>query len=250
MTIEQNYENTTGTLVVHLADLNTIARRASVVLCMLCIFWSFSADHIISAWLDYIPLQTGPNNENISVYGPFAWIQMRWSVVILLSIVTMMPMLSIQIYKFARSGLYPLERNWFTAVLFLTTTMVPVSIIIIWAFGLPALFEFTRISGNPEGVLVRYDAASIFSLGIGATWLLVVWSVTTITLCLSRIYGMVSSGKTRFRNRLLVISSGTLILTLPLEYDGLKIIIAIISVVISDALSNTIPVRQHIGPLM
>jgi hypothetical protein len=99
-------------------------------------------------------------------------------------------------------------------------------------------------------VLVRYDAASIFSLGIGATWLLVVWSVTTITLCLSRIYGMVSSGKTRFRNRLLVISSGTLILTLPLEYDGLKIIIAIISVVISDALSNTIPVRQHIGPLM
>ena len=250
MTIEQNYDNATDTLVVHLADLNKIARKASVVLCLLCIFWSLSVDHIISAWLDFIPLQTGPNNENITVYGPFDWIQMRWSVVILLSIVTMMPMLSIQIYKFASSGLYSLERNWLIAVLFLTTTMVPVSIIIIWAFGLPALFEFTRISGNPAGVLVRYDAASIFSLGLGATWLLVVWSVTTITLCLSRIYGLVSSGKTRFRNRLLAISSGTLILTLPLEYDGLKIIIAIFSAVISDALSNTIPVRRHIGPLM
>jgi Sec-independent protein secretion pathway component TatC len=154
--------------------------------------------------------------------------------------------MSIMTYNFAKPGLYHRERNWLTAVLIFTTTVVPVSILFIWAFGLPALYDISLSHGTPEGVLVRYDAASVFSLGLGATWVLVVWSVTTVTLSLSRIFGMVYSGKTRFRNRMLAISTGVIILTLPVEYDGLKVVIAILTALTAEKLSQTAPVKMDL----
>jgi len=241
---EQNHSLDHRRYVVHLEELNAIARKSAFVLLLLCIFWSLTANQVLSIWLEIVPLPTGPNNENLSVYGPFDWIQMRWSVVILLSMVTMLPMLSVSTYNFAKTGLYSRERSWLTAVLLITTTIVPISIVIIWVIGIPTLFEISSTFGTPDGVFVRYDAASIFSIGLGITWVLVVWSVTTIVLSLSRVFGMVSSGKTRFRNRLLAISSGVIILTLPDEYEGLKFIIAIMMAFSADMISQTSPVKM------
>tara|TARA_B100001559_G_C16447790_1_gene597642 strand:+ start:314 stop:559 length:246 start_codon:yes stop_codon:yes gene_type:complete len=75
------------------------------------------------------------------------------------------------------------------------------------------------------------------------SWVLVVWSMTTISLSLTRIFGMINNGQTRFRKRLLAISTGVIILTLPIEFDGLKIIIGIISAILADFVSGTMPVR-------
>ena len=232
------------TIEYHLKELNEILRKSAFAFCIFCIFWSFSANQVISIWLDASPLPLGPNNENLSVYGPFDWIQMRWSLVILFSMVTLLPLLSTQIYKFAKSGLYPRERNWLTALLFITTTFVPVIILAIWAIGLPALFEFSVSHGTPEGTLTRYDARSVFSIGLGITWVLVIWSITTITLSLTRIFGMVTpSGKIRFRNRLLAISAGILVLTLPMEYDGLRLLIAFITCFLANSISRAAPMK-------
>ena len=230
----------------HFEELHTLARKSAFLFIFLCIIWSFVCDQAISLWLEKSPLPAGPNNENLAIFEPFDWIHIRWSLVMLLSIVSIMPLVSVMSYKFAKPGLYPRERKWLISVLILTTAMVPISILVIWAFGLPALFDFSMSHTVPESVLVRYDAASIFSLGLGATWVLVVWSVTTTTLSLSRIFGMVHSGKARFRNRLLAISSWIVILTLPVEYDGLKILIAILIALSADKVSQTAPVKMEL----
>ena len=242
--LEQNPENVIHSH--HLEELHSIARKSALLFLIICIIWSFVCNQAIFLWLDKSPLPVGPNNENLAVFEPFDWIQIRWSIVMLLSIVSILPLMSVMSYKFAKPGLYPRERKWLISVLILTTAMVPISIFIIWAFGLPALFDLSMSHGVPEGVLVRYDAASIFSLGLGATWVLVVWSVTTTTLSLSRIFGMVHSGKTRFRNRMLAISSGIIILTLPVEYDGLKIVIAIMTALSAEMVSQTAPVKMEL----
>ena len=75
------------------------------------------------------------------------------------------------------------------------------------------------------------------------SWVLVIWSVTTISLSLTRMFGMVKNGKPRFRKRLLAISSGAIILTLPIEFDGLKILIAILSLLSANLVSNSFPGR-------
>ena len=227
----------------HLRELNTIARRISFTLIIVWIFWSLSIDNMMTNWLSVLPLETGPNNENMSIYGPYEWLQLRWAAVILLGLLSLLPLISIQAYLFARPGLYPSERNWLISVLILTTTITPLVIFLIWYQGLPILFELSEASGRPDGVLVRYDASSIFSIGLALSWVLVIWSVTTIFLSLTKIYGMINNGEIRFRKRLLAISTGVIILTLPIEFDGLKIMIAILSAIISDFVSNSMPVR-------
>jgi hypothetical protein len=57
---------------------------------------------------------------------------------------------------------------------------------------------------------------------------------------------MVYSGKTRFRNRMLAISTGVIILTLPVEYDGLKIVIAILTALSAEMVSQTAPVKMEL----
>ena len=227
----------------HLRELNIISRKISFALIIMCVFWSFSIDNMITHWLGILPLETGPNNEKMSIYGPFEWLQLRWAAVILLALLSLLPLISIQSYSFASPGLYPTERNWLVSVLILTTTIIPIVIFLIWYQGIPILFELSEASGRPDGVLVRYDAYSIFSIGMAISWVLVVWSMTTISLSLTRIFGMINNGQTRFRKRLLAISTGVIILTLPIEFDGLKIIIGIISAILADFVSGTMPVR-------
>ena len=197
---------------------------------------------MISWWLNNSPLELGPNNENLSIYGPFEWIQIRWGIVILISLISILPLLSILLYRFARPGLYRRERNWFSTVLFVTTSVIPLVIFFLWVYGIPYLIKFSLHLGTPEGVYVRYDATSLLSLGMGISWVLVVWSLSVITLSLTRIFGMIKNGQTRFRNRMFAISSGTLILTLPIEFEGMKIIIALSVALSADYFSRTAPI--------
>ncbi len=246
MSAEQYHEFRIVNHSEHFVELHSIAKKSVFLFLTICVIWSFIADQVISLWLASSSLPTGPNNENLAIFGPFDWIQIRWSIVMVLAIVTILPVLAILSYNFAKPGLYHRERHWLTAVLVLTTIIVPASILLIWIIGLPALIEISISYGTPEGVLVRYDAASIFSIGLGATWVLVIWSVTTIILSLSRIFGMVYSGKTRFRNRILAISTGTIILTLPVEYDGLKILIALMTSLLAETVSKSAPVKMKL----
>ena len=227
----------------HLRDLNTIARRISFALIIMCLFWSFSIDHMITHWLGALSFDTIPNQENMSIYGPFDWLNLRWTAVILLAFLSLLPLISIQAYLFARSGLYPSERIWLISVLILTTIVIPIVIFLIWYQGLQFLFFLSETSGRPDGVFVRYDASSIFSIGIAISWVLGIWSVTTISLSLTRIFGITNNGELKFRKRLLAISTSVIILTLPIEFDGLKIIIAILSTILADLVSSSIPVR-------
>ena len=227
----------------HLRDLNTIARRISFALIIMCLFWSFPIDHMITHWLGALSFDTIPNQENMSIYGPFDWLNLRWTAVIILAFLSLLPLISIQAYLFARPGLYPSERIWLISVLILTTIVIPIVIFLIWYQGLQFLFFLSETSGRPDGVLVRYDASSIFSIGIAISWVLGIWSVTTISLSLTRIFGITNNGELKFRKRLLAISTSVIILTLPIEFDGLRIIIAILSIILADLVSSSIPVR-------
>tara|TARA_B100000945_G_C20284772_1_gene550443 strand:+ start:84 stop:845 length:762 start_codon:yes stop_codon:yes gene_type:complete len=226
----------------HFFELNNVARICSLFLCTFCVFWSFLVDDIISWWLYNTPLELGPNNENLSLYGPFEWIQIRWGVVILLSLVSILPLLSFLLYRFASPGLYQREKNWLSAVLFVATTIIPLVIYCLWVYGIPYLIQISIYIGSPEDVYVRYDAASLLSFGLGVSWVLVIWSFSVIILSLTRIFGMIKNGQTRFRNRILAITAGILILTLPMEFDGIKILIGLTVAITADYFSRTAPI--------
>ena len=112
----------------------------------------------------------------------------------------------------------------------------------IWTIGLPAIFDLGFKLGVPGTVGIRYDARALFSLAIGLSWILVIWSVTLVALTMTRVFGLVSNGKSRFRNRIFAISAGILILSLPVEYDGLRLLISISVVIVADYFSRLVQI--------
>ena len=237
-----HYDSLSG----HLNDVHHIARISAFIFALLCIFWSFMIGDLVQEWLSYIPVETGPTNENLSIYGPFDWIEIRLGIVIMASLTTMLPIFSTQLYRYSKPALYPRERNWLISILVLSTTIAPLSIIAVWIIGTPIFFEFAIDNGTNDALLVRYDAASVTSIALGLSWILVIWSITTICLCMTRIFGFVVEGSSRFRYRLLAISSGILILTLPIEFDGLRLLISALVVISADLISRTSPVAMPI----
>lgn len=223
----------------HFTELHTIFRSSTKLLLLAMIAWTYTSDSLLILWLDTLPL--GAASMNLSVYSPFDWLEVRWSVAILLSIFTIMPYTSFKLQKFARPGMLPRERTWLAMILGISTVLIPVIIIICWVYLLPLLVETAQYADRLDDVGSRYDANALFRFTLGLSWVMVCAMLATVTLSLARLLGLVERGETRFRVRLLLIFGGLLIITLPAEYDGLRLLIAVAAMLTADRLSRTIP---------
>ena len=223
----------------HLTELYSILRQSVLLILITSILWGYASDSLMASWLDSLPL--GSSSMDLSIYSPFDWIEMSWAISILLSIFTVMPLLSIRLQRFASPGLLPSERTWFSAVLAFCTFVLPLATILLWWLAFPVLFEAVLAADTLDGVGSRYDAASIFGLAIGVSWIIVCIILATVTLSLARLLGMVEEGHTRLRNRVLAILGGTLILSLPSEFEGLKILLALAAMSFAETISSSLP---------
>ena len=221
----------------HFTELHKIFRSSIILLLLAMIAWAYSSDSLMLLWLDSLPL--GATSMNLSVYSPFDWLEIRWSMAILLAIVTIMPFTSLKLQRFANPGLLPRERTWLALILGFSTVLIPVVIIICWVYLLPLLVEAVQYVDHLENVGSRYDASALFRFTLGLSWVMVCAMLTTVTLSMARLLGLVERGEIRFR--LLLIFGGLLILTLPSEYEGLRLLIAVAAMLTADRLSSTLP---------
>jgi len=223
----------------HISELHGIIKASTVLMLIAMIAWSYGSVSLMQLWLDSLPL--GAASMNLSLYSPFDWLEIRWSITILLSILTVMPFLSLRLQGFARPGLLPRERSWLALILSISTVLVPVIVILCWAYLLPLLVETAQAADSLGEVGSRYDASALFRLTLGISWGLVCTMLATVTLSMARLLGLVERGETRFRVRLLVVFGGLLVLTLPAEYEGLRLLIAVAAMLSADRLSATLP---------
>ncbi len=223
----------------HLSELYSIFRQSILMVLGISLLWALNSDSLMTLWLDTLPLEN--TSHNLTIYSPFDWIEMKWAISILLSILSVMPLLSIRLQKFASPGLFPNERTWFNLVLLFCSLFLPILIILLWWIGFPVLVDLALAADELDGVSSRYDAASIIGLAIGISWIVVCVIIATVTLSLARLLGMVEDGRTKFRNRFLAILGGILILTLPSEFEGLRVFLALGAMMIADRISSSLP---------
>lgn len=223
----------------HFSELHSIIRASTVLMLVVMLAWSYGTDSLMRLWLDSLPM--GAASMNLSLYSPFDWLEIRWSLAILLSILTVMPYFSVRLQRFARPGLLPRERSWLALILGFSTVMVPMIVILCWSYLLPVLVEAAQTADSLGDVGSRYDAAALFRLTLGLSWVLVCTMLATVTLSMARLLGLVECGETRFRLRLLLVFGGLLVLTLPAEYEGLRLLIAVAAMLSADRLSATLP---------
>ena len=159
-----------------------------------------------------------------------------------------LPYTTLKIRSFALPGLYTREKKWFTFSLFFSGVIIPVILYLTWFVAIPFLVnyfdEISMIKGGEDIVSARYDAVSIISLGIGFSWVLVIGVLTTLVLSMSRFFGMVVDNESRIRIRILLISFSLVLLSLPKTYDGLRIIISLLTVFFADSISRLTPIFE------
>lgn len=226
----------------HLSEFHSIFRITSIFLILSSALWSTVSTSMISDWV----FAASPESHNsvMSLYSPMDWIGVRWTLILLLSALSVLPIFSILIYRFSRVGLYKDERRWLATLLLTFSTVAPLLTVAIWTWGISAIFSVSEEIGSINGVEEMYDVSQIVELSVGLTWVVLIVTLTSLALAFSR--SILSSGEeeTRFRMRLMIISTGLLILTLPVVYDGLRIVIAASAIYSADLFSKIVPIRE------
>jgi Sec-independent protein secretion pathway component TatC len=240
------YQNKKMTFSEHFSELFKIIRFSALGVVMASIFLSFYIDDILGNWLDSLSLDA--DNFVFSVYSPYDWIDTKWALLLIFSIAMVLPYTTYKIRNFALPGLYDGEKKWFTFSLLFSGVIIPILLYLIWFIALPFLVNYFDEVGMVEGgnniVSARYDAVSIISLGIGVSWILVIGTLTTLVLSMSRFFGMVTDNESRIRIRILLICFSLVLLSLPSTYEGLRIIISLMTVLFADSISRLTPIFE------
>ncbi len=226
----------------HFSELHSVFRKTSLFLLIFAALWSTISTSTIGDWV--LAASSESNESAMSLYSPMDWIGVRWTLILLLSSVSVLPIFSILIYRFSRTGLYVDERRWLATLLSIFSIIAPLLTVVIWTWGISAIFSVSEEIGSINGVEEMYDVSKVVEISLGMTWVVLIVTLTSLALALSRL--ILSSGgeETRFRIRLMLMSAGMLILTLPLVYDGLRIVIAVLAIFAADQFSKLMPVRE------
>ena len=220
----------------HLEDLHSMIRRATFVFLIASAITTIWIETILYDWA----LSQSPSGA-LSVYGPYDWIEMRFMAVIIIASVFTLPFFSLDLRIFANTGLLPNEKRWLDSYLILNAIIVPGILYWVWFSMIPNYIQTGIELDSITSVIPRYDASEIFALASGISWILILTFTSTLFLSLSRLFGLVEEGRSRFRNRVYGILGGLLILTLPEIFEGLRILIAISVLVIAEVISRTVP---------
>ena len=241
MPVRQHSE-TDGKTHNHFSEFHSVFRKTALFLLVFAALWSTISTSMIGDWV----LAASPEgNESVmSLYSPMDWVGVRWTLILLLSSISVLPIFSILIYRFSRSGLYGDERRWLATLLSIFSIIAPFLTVAIWTWGISAIFSVSEEIGAINGVEEMYDVSMVVELSLGMTWVVLIITLTSLALAFSRfILSSVGEG-TRFRIRLMLMSTGILILTLPVVYDGLRVIIAVSAIIAADQFSKLMPVRE------
>ena len=226
----------------HFEELHSVIRRGVFVFLISSAVTTIWIETILNNWVH----SQSPSGA-LSVYGPYDWVEMRFMAVIIISSVVSLPFFSIDLRVFANDGLLKNEKKWLDSYLVLNALIVPSILYWVWFSMIPKYIEASIQLDSISSVTPRYDASEIFGLASGISWILILFFTSTLFLSLSRLFGLVEQGRSRFRNRIFGIVGGLLILTLPDIFEGLKIIISITVLIIAESISRTVP-EGPLGP--
>ena len=227
----------------HFQDLYSIIRSTLILVAMFSILWALASTVLLTEWTHSFTFND--DSKSLVIYSPFEWVEIKWSFSILMSMITVIPILSFMVLRFAKPGLYPHEYKWLGRALLINSFVLPILIFVIWFWLIPEMANTASSLSEINNIIPRYDVAEITKLAIGITWVTVVWVVLFNSLTIIRFTNGEIGIYEWARPRLIVICLGLLILTLPSTFDGLRILISASVTFSCDFASKLVPLSGN-----
>lgn len=128
-------------IVEHIAELRArVTRVVILLLFLLPLLFYFSPDLIQRFWKEVV-------NEEMFVYSPLEWILLRLVFSLILSLIFLYPYAVLELYLFAKPGLYEPERRFLKFAIIPSYLLLLAGSYISYKFLVPFLFSLS--SGNP-----------------------------------------------------------------------------------------------------
>ncbi len=223
---------------VHISNVLLLVRKNIFLFITFSIIWAFMIEDLILSWIKSTKLM---NSLELSIYGPYDWVEIQWTMVFLLSLISIMPYMCMSINNYVKIGIFPNEKSWITSILILNLIFLPFLLILIWVIILPEILSSFSLNGELVNIGNQYDASTIFKFTIGLSLLVILFSFTTISLSLARLIGFADSQESNLINQIIFFSGSITFLIMPNEFEGLKLISAILIVYLANNISKTIP---------
>ena len=86
-------------LAAHADEAVGRLRFALIYVVLMAVLWATVVDDLLAAWLATLPLAEGATT--LTLYSPYDWLETRWTAVGLLALLSSLPVLGWQAWRFA-----------------------------------------------------------------------------------------------------------------------------------------------------
>jgi len=231
-------------LISHLGEASSRIQRVIFGFLIAAVIWAFFVDEIFATWLAMIPLGEGAGS--LTIYSPYSWLDTKWTAVGLLAIWTVLPWLTMEMWKFAKPGLLPREKAWLGTMVSSGLFGGTLIIVIGWLWGFPRLVEMANTAGMIDGVGAHYDVVSLFAMALSLTWFVLLLYLLTISLTVGRALGLISEDPLDpFRLRLHFVAIVMLYVVTPPAFQGLFLVTILTLVFVSEFIASLSPISGN-----
>ena len=232
----------------HFQDLYSLVKNTILFTSISAIGWSVVAPQLLADWVNLFNI--GDNINQLSIYTPFNWIEVKWSFSIMMGIITAFPLFSVMLYGFSKPALYPNEVFPVKLILIANSLMLPISIFLIWIWGVPNVVKYANGLSQLENISARYDLLEIVNFALGFTVMAIISFFLMTSLILSRIIGDVDGMYNWLRPRIMIVSFGLFILTMPSVFECLRIPLSCVIIFLSDLLARSFPLARNMTEII
>ena len=227
----------------HFQDLYSLVKNTVILSSLTGILWSIFATEILTEWVSLFTIEY--NTGDLSIYAPFNWVEVKWSFSILMGVITAIPFISLMLYNFAKPGLYPNETSPVKSILIVNAIFLPLVIFGIWAWMVPEMVDIADELSKIDNLEAQYDIFEIVNLALGITWMAVISSILSTSLLLARIMDDSGGIYDWLRPRIILISFGLLVFTMPSVFEGLRMPISMLILYLCDLFSRLFPIWEN-----
>ena len=188
--------------------------------------WSIVSPQLLTDWVNLFNI--ADNINQLSIYSPFNWIEVKWSFSIMMGIITAFP-------PFFSNVIQVLQTRAISKRVVSSQNNINCKLFVVAHFnipnlgwGVPYMVKYANGLSQIDNISVRYDLFEIVNLALGLTLMATISFILTTSLILSRIIGEVDGMYTWLRPRIIIISFGLFIIMIPSVFEGLRITLAFV----------------------
>ncbi|PXF23903.1 MAG: hypothetical protein CXX72_00535 [Methanobacteriota archaeon] len=228
-------------LSAHVDEAVGRIRFALVYVVLMAVLWATVVDDLLAAWLATLPLAEGATT--LTLYSPYDWLDTRWTAVGLLALLSSLPVLGWQAWRFAHPGLLPSERTWLATYIAVGGVLIIGLILLVWGWVFPRMISAAEAAVTIEGVGMHYDVVALFQMALAMSWLLLLVALAVLALALARMLGLVGDDPLDImRIRIHFVSVVLLWVVTPDAFSGLFLPTALLLVCTTEWSAGRLPV--------